>query len=236
MDAKQILASLDEYFYDIPTECPYGLPHIAVYHQAYFSSMPQDLLELFLAAGFRRNGNTIYCMRCRGCAACVPIRLETDAHRRTRNMQRVWRRNQDLEIQIGPISVSEEKIGLCDLFLESRYPAHRGSARDYYSGFFLNSMKNTAEITFRVGGRLVGVSIVDLSEISLSAVYFYHDPACAKRSLGTYNILFLADLAQREGMRYLYLGYWIEEVAAMRYKARFRPHYLLKAGQWQRVA
>ena len=110
-----------------------------------------------------------------------------------------------------------------------RYPAARNSsstAQDYYSGFFFNSLAPTMEISFRLSGQLVGVSIVDLAESSLSAVYFYFDPAFEKRSLGTFNILYLTELARREHCAYLYLGYWIEPVAAMAYKARFRPHFL----------
>ncbi len=235
MNPGQILASLAEYFSDIPVECPYGLPQVAVYHQASFCNLPGNLLALFWAAGYRRNGNTIYAMRCRGCESCVPIRLEPETFRRSRNMERVWRRNRDLTVEFGPITVSDERLALCELFLASRYPGHSGSARDYYSGFFLSGMPNTAELTFREGGRLVGVSVVDIGPESMSAVYFYHDPAQARRSLGTFNILFLADLALRERLRYLYLGYWLEEVAAMRYKSRFTPHFLLRAGQWQRV-
>jgi len=235
MDAKQIIASLDAYFFDIPTHCPYGLDHVAVYHQGYFSSLPQGLLEHFLSAGFRRNGNTIYTMRCRGCEACVPIRLESKTFRRSKNMQRVWLRNQDLSVEVGLIAVSDEKLALLDLFLRDRYPAHAGTARDYYSGFFLNGMKNTLEVTFRIDGKAVGVSVVDISEQSLSAVYFFHDPAFGKRSLGTFNILYLAELAAQHRLEYIYLGYWIKEVAAMRYKSRFKPHYLLEQGRWIRV-
>ena len=234
-DTSRFIAKLSPYFVDTPAECPYGLDCLAVYHQAGFNFLPPIILDEFLAAGYRRNGNTIYAMRCPDCAACVPIRLATETFRPSRNMRRVRQRNQDIEISVGPLEVTPEKLHLLDLFLNSRYPGRASTGMDYYSGFFVNSLAPTMEISFRLSGQLVGVSIVDLAERSLSAVYFYFNPGFEKRSLGTFNILYLAELARRENCDYLYLGYWIEPVAAMAYKARFRPHYLLVDGEWVQV-
>ena len=234
-DTNRFITKLAPYFVDTPAECPYGLERIAVYHQAGFSFLPPALLEEFLAAGYRRNGNTIYAMRCPDCAACVPIRLAMETFCPCRNMRRVRQRNQDIEVSIGPLEVTQEKLQLLDCFLNSRYPGRASTALDYYSGFFVNALAPSMEISFRLSGQLVGVSIVDLAERSLSAVYFYFDPAFDKRSLGTFNILYLAELASREHCDYLYLGYWIEPVAAMAYKSRFRPHSLLIDGEWVQV-
>ena len=234
-DTSRFIAKLSPYFVDTPAECPYGLDCLAVYHQAGFNFLPPIILDEFLAAGYRRNGNTIYAMRCPDCKACVPIRLATETFRPSRNMRRVRQRNQDIEISVGPLEVTPEKLHLLDSFLSSRYPGRASTALDYYSGFFVNSLAQSMEISFRFSGQLLGVSIVDLAERSLSAVYFYFDPGFEKRSLGTFNILYLAELARRENCDYLYLGYWIEPVAAMAYKARFRPHYLLVDGEWAQV-
>ena len=226
------IAKLSPYFVETPAECPYGLDCLAVYHQAGFNFLPPVVLDEFLAAGYRRNGNTIYAMHCPDCGACVPIRLETKTFRPSRNMRRVRQRNQDIDISVGPIEVTSEKLQVLDSFLRNRYPGRASTAQDYYSGFFVNSLASTMEISFRLAGQLVGVSIVDVAERSLSAVHFYFDPDFEKRSLGTFNILYLAELARRKDCDYLYLGYWIEPVAAMAYKARFRPHYLLVNGEW----
>src|SRR3989339_49536 len=229
------IARLSSYFVDIPAECPYGLNCLAVYHQAGLGFLPPTILDELLAAGYRRNGNTIYGMHCPECKACVPIRLDLATFRPSRNMRRVWERNQDLDISLGPLDVTPEKLQLLDRFLNRRYPGRANTALDYYRGFFFNSLVQSMEISFRLSGELVGVSIVDLAEHSLSAVYFYFDPVFEKRSPGTFNILYLNELARREQCEYLYLGYWIEEVAAMAYKARFRPHCLLLNGTWIQV-
>ena len=76
------------------------------------------------------------------------------------------------------------------------------------------------------------MTVADCGAHFVNAVYFYFDPAESRRSPGTYNILHLIDLCRRKNISYLYLGYWIEEVTAMRYKANFKPHYLLRDKVW----
>ena len=88
---------------------------------------------------------------------------------------------------------------------------------------------STASLTafrlqYRLAGRLVGAAIVDIGDNWLNAVYFYFDPDEGRRSLGTFNILTLLDLCQERGIDYLYLGYYIRDVAAMSYKSSFKPH------------
>ena len=187
----------------------------------------------FLAAGFRRNGNYLYTMVCPDCQACVPIRLQPAKFVANRSQKRVRTRNQDLSFKIAPLQITGQKLALCDKFLQRRFPGKDNSALDYYAGFFINSMGNTFELEFRHDERLVGVSIVDIYPEAINCVYFYFDPDESRRSPGTYNILTLIDYALKHHIDFVYLGYWIDEIAAMRYKANFKPHFLLRNGQWR---
>jgi arginyl-tRNA--protein-N-Asp/Glu arginylyltransferase len=95
---------------------------------------------------------------------------------------------------------------------------------------------DTRCLEFRLGDTLLAVGIFDLEENSVSAVYCYYDPDEQQRSLGTYNILRLIDLAQRLGKPWVYLGYYVEPCRAMRYKIRFRPCEIRQPdGTWRRV-
>ncbi|HFQ79806.1 MAG TPA: arginyltransferase [Desulfobacterales bacterium] len=219
-------------FQNVRVKCPYDMASPAVYHQAYFDFLPMETLESFLAAGFRRNGNYLYTMRCQNCQACIPIRLEAETFKKNRNQRRVWRRNQDLEIKISPLRINTEKLNLCDKFLSSRFPGRGNTALEYYAGFFINSFGYTYEVEFRLNDQLIGLSIVDVYENAVNLVYFCFDPAAAHRSPGTFNILYMADYARRHGMKYIYLGLYIEEVAAMNYKLNFKPCYLLQENKW----
>jgi len=225
----------EKYFYDIILDCPYELPFKAVYHQANFSFLPDEVMEYFLENGYRRNGNYIYQMACSNCQACIPIRLHPKTFQKNRNQKRAWQRNQDLEIRINPLRITNEKLAILDKFLESRFPGKDNSAIDYYAGFFVNNLDRTFEVEMWIGDHLVGVSIVDIFPESVNCVYFYFDPDFDKRSLGTFNILYLLDFALTKGLKNVYLGYLIREVAAMAYKEKFKPHYLLIDGQWQEV-
>jgi len=223
---------LEQLFYDVLIECPYGLPYPAVYRQAQFGPLPEHVMEFFLKSGYRRNGNFLYTMACHGCNACVPIRIEPCHFVPNRGQKRVWRKNSDLEVKIAPLQITNEKLAICDKFLNERFPGKGNSALDYYAGFFVNCLGSTYEIEFWLEDRLVGVSIVDMYLNSINCVYFYFDPDESSRSLGTYNILYLINYAQRQEIDYVYLGYLIEEIKAMRYKQNFNPHQLLINDKW----
>jgi arginyl-tRNA--protein-N-Asp/Glu arginylyltransferase len=225
---------LRNYFISIDIGCPYGLPHVATFHQATFGPLGERAMELFLAAGYRRNGNCLYDMRCDRCCACIPIRLHPGEFTANRNQRRTWRHNEEVHLSLLPVCATQENLDLCEKFLKSRYPKEYSSAKGYFRDFFLNHIVNSIQLEYRVDDRLVGTCIADIGYNWLNAVYFYFDPDEARRSLGTFNILKLVDICREWEISYLYLGYLIREVQAMSYKAHFLPHYLLQDGQWQR--
>lgn len=228
-------SQLEKYFYDVLIDCPYGLPYPAVYRQAQFGKLPEQVMEFFLRSGYRRNGSFLYSMACHGCNACVPIRIESKAFTPNRNQKRVLRKNSDLDVKIAPLHITNEKLAICDKFLSMRFPGKGNSALEYYAGFFVNCLGSTYEVEFWLDGRLVGVSIVDMYLDSVNCVYFYFDPDESTRSLGTYNILYLINFALSRNISYVYLGYLLKEIKAMRYKQNFTPHQLLINGEWQTV-
>jgi leucyl-tRNA---protein transferase len=68
---------------------------------------------------------------------------------------------------------------------------------------------------------LRAVAVTDATGDALSAVYTFFAPQDAVRGLGTYAILRQIAWARREGLRHLYLGYWIDGHPKMDYKRRF---------------
>ena len=77
------------------------------------------------------------------------------------------------------------------------------------------------------GGKLVGVGLFDETPRALSAAFFFHEPAYARRSLGTANVVALVADARVSGRPHVYLGFRVAGCASLRYKAAFRPHELL---------
>jgi arginyl-tRNA--protein-N-Asp/Glu arginylyltransferase len=224
---------LEHYFIDIPVGCPYGLEQPAIYHQAGFVSLDDQTIGSFFEAGYRRNGNYLYSMRCPACQSCVPIRLRPGDFKPNRNQRRVLAKNRDVTIGIAPLTMSRENLTLLNKFLRARFPQGHSSAASYYRGFFLGSVARTYEIRYRIAEKLLGVAIVDVSPDWLNAVYFYFDSDEAKRSPGTFNILSLITFCRNHGIDLLYLGYWIREVRAMSYKIHFKPNQLRINNCWR---
>ncbi len=231
---REGIGRLERFFILTAAECPYAMGKKAVYHQAAFSRLNDETMALFLEHGYRRNGNCMYNMRCPDCSLCVPIRLRTGRLQPNRNQRRVWKKNQDVEVEIAPLTMSQENLTLLQRFLSTRFPEGQSSAESYYGGFFITSTSRCFEVRYRVEGRLLGVAIVDAAPLWLNAIYFFFDPDQGWRSPGTLNILTLHHICTAQKIPLLYLGYWIDGHAGMGYKNVFRPHELLINGVWQK--
>jgi arginine-tRNA-protein transferase len=78
----------------------------------------------------------------------------------------------------------------------------------------------------------VALSVIDLGTLSVSAVYTYFDPAHSKLSLGSYSVLKQIQMAQNAGLRWVYLGLYVEENSHLNYKARFKPQERYIQSRW----
>jgi arginine-tRNA-protein transferase len=69
-------------------------------------------------------------------------------------------------------------------------------------------------LQYRIDGKLIGVSVVDVLEKGMSSVYFFYLPEYSHLSLGVYSALYEIDLIAKEKEKcpeftYYYLGYYI---------------------------
>ena len=86
-------------------------------------------------------------------------------------------------------------------------------------------------------GRLVGACLTDRQGDGLSMIYSFYDPEHeARTGLGNYIILDHIRRAARDGLPYVYLGYWVEGSQRMQYKVRYRPLERLGPRGWQRMS
>ena len=80
---------------------------------------------------------------------------------------------------------------------------------------------------YRLNGKLIALSVLDLLPHAVSGVYFIYDPEYARWSPGKLSALRELALAAEAGHGYYYMGYYIHGCPKMRYKAEFRPQLVL---------
>jgi arginyl-tRNA--protein-N-Asp/Glu arginylyltransferase len=188
--------------------------------------------------GFRRSGRHVYRPSCRGCRACVPVRVPVDAFRPDRRFRKTARRNEDLRIAQVPPVRTDEIYDLYARYIEGRHGDGDMAppSRSQFDGFLSAAWSPTRFVTFRAPDDvLLAVAVVDQLGDGLSAIYTFFEPEADRRSLGTFAILWQIEHARALGLPYVYLGYWIAESPKMRYKLDFRPSELFLDGQWRRV-
>lgn len=223
--------------HDAPEPCPYleGQTARMPLRQMMQRLTPADFDGL-LAQGDRRSGPFLYRPSCPACSACEPLRLPVAELELSRSQRRVWKKNQDLTVEVATASFSAEKLALYNRHKQERGLARSETLMDQrgYSSWFLRSCTRTLELRYRLEGRLIGVSILDVGARDMSSVYFYFDPDVSERSLGTYSVLFEARWLEQQGGRYYYLGLWARGSRHIEYKSRFYPHERLVGGAWAR--
>ncbi len=186
-------------------------------------------------AGFRRSHNIAYSPVCRGCSACVPIRILADAFMPGRTQRKVAARNADLLVRPVPARATAEQFALFQAYQQGRHGGGDMAAMGFYDyrAMVEDTPITTGLVEFRLpSGRLVGACLTDWLSDGLSAVYSFFAPEEARRSLGTHAVLWLLEEARRLGLPYVYLGYWVAQSRKMAYKAAFEPAEVLRGGRW----
>ena len=225
-----------------PTPCPYlpGRDERKVFTELEACEPNADAIhDLLATAGFRRSHNILYRPSCDGCSACVPVRIDAQAFRQSRNMRAVWRRNAGIRACIAPAIAAPEQYRLFRRYQETRhgegYMARMSFAE--YRAMIEDSPLDTFLVEYRApDGSLTGVCLTDRVGGGLSMVYSFFDPEDSRTSPGTYMILWHLDAARREGLGHLYLGYWIAESPKMAYKRRFAAIEALGPDGWHAMS
>lgn len=193
------------------------------------------LFTVLLKSGFRRSGDIVYKPHCRQCNACVSVRIPVWDFVPSRAQKRCFRRNSDVRMDTLSPCFRKEHF---DLYCRYQSWRHTGDAMDHndpsrYRQFMIDSTVKTVFMEFRIDDALVALSVCDLPNDGISAVYTIFDPLYAKRSLGTYAIMKQIKYAKECGLDYVYLGYWIEQCHKMNYKSQFRPLYGYIDKEWR---
>ncbi len=236
-----------QFFLTAPSPCPYlpGQMERKVFTHL-VGARASALNEILTQGGFRRSQNIAYRPACEACKACVSVRVPVDRFKPGKSFRRVIETNRDVignRVEAAPTS---DQYSLFRAYLDARHA--EGGMADMTVLDYAMMVEDThvetmlLEYRFRgpdtaltgVGeGALIGTALTDILADGLSMVYSFYEPDYLDRSLGTFMILDHIARAQKMGLPYVYLGYWVEGSRKMAYKARFKPQEHLGGQGWE---
>ena len=238
-----------QFYLTAPSPCPYleGQEERKVFTHL-VGDRAGELNDLLTHGGFRRSQSIAYRPACEGCRACVSVRVVAADFAPSRNMRRIAERNSDIVGEMRDPAPTSEQYSVFRAYLDAR---HRdGGMADMtvldYAMMIEDSHVDTrlveyrrrgpdSRITGRGTGHMLAVALTDVLSDGLSMVYSFFDPDEADRSLGTFMIFDHIERANRMGLPYVYLGYWVAGSRKMDYKGRFLPQERLMPSGWSRV-
>jgi arginyl-tRNA--protein-N-Asp/Glu arginylyltransferase len=192
-------------------------------------------IDALLERGYRRTGDFVYRTECDGCQACEPSRIRVDQFVWSRSLLRVLRRGDaELRIELGPTRCDPARVELFNRHRSQRDLDRGDGPIDAmgYRAFLVDSCCPSLELAIYRSQRLISVTVIDVGERSLSAVYTHFDPDFSRYSLGTYAVLKQIEYAVKTERPYVYLGMYVAQNRHLNYKARFVPQQRLIAGVW----
>ncbi len=203
---------------------------------------PQHLINAktysgLIQLGFRRSGKFVYRPHCENCKACIPVRLPVKDFTPSRSQQRAFKRHQSLEVSIHKLEYKDEHFQLYAAYQAIRHPSKDTETANQFRDFLVQSNVKSYAIEFRSNSELKIVSMIDVVENGISAVYTFYDaaiktPADKANSYGTYSILWLIEWCKTLKLPYLFLGYWIQGSQKMNYKQHYQPQEALMNNEW----
>ena len=211
--------------------CSYLPGRLAVQDVRLLTDVSPEETEHLVERGWRRFGPEYFRPVCVGCEECVSLRVPVQEFAASRSQRRVVRKCADVEVTVSAPTVNEERLVLYQKWHESREEAcgwneNRLTGEEYAQQFCFPHVCGR-EMCYRLGGRLMGVGLVDLMPRSISSIYFYYDPDFASLSPGMFSALCEILFARQMGKEFVYFGYRVAGCRSVAYKSAYRPHELL---------
>lgn len=198
-----------------------------------------DFYQQLLALNFRRSGEQIYTTYCESCQQCQSVRLIPSEFRFNSNQRRLWNKAHRANWRYQLVQTKNEYSSI-----KNYYPLYQSYIDSKHTGSSMSPTSpeqmsylwqaNWLKIWFLeqyLDDQLVAVTVVDNTPDAFSAVYTFYQTG-HPLAFGTLAILALIELAKKENIHFVYLGYYIQHCQKMSYKAKFLPQQRFIAGEW----
>lgn len=203
-------------------ECPY-LPEKEMQFKYFFAKgLNESELDHYLSRGWRKFGLYYFKPECPGCTDCIPIRIPVEDFKPSRSQRRILKKSPQIEVKFNRLQFREEIFELYKDHSLNRF-GKESDIEDFMNSFYMESCP-TMQSEYYLEDELIAVGFLDYSEHGLSSIYFIYNTSFSDLNLGTYSILREIEITRSLGLKYYYLGYYIEENRSMCYKGNFRPH------------
>jgi arginine-tRNA-protein transferase len=217
-------------FSTLETNCVYQENKKMKMEYKYIKNSPLNLNTKLVQRGWRRFGNYFSRPVCRSCKDCISVKIDVENFTLSRSAKRVYKKNKEAgtKILIKTPSSTPTHIELYKKYHEymnkkKGWELYHISETSYYDLYVAGHSFYGKDILYFVDGKLVGVDLVDFLEDGISAIYFYYDPDYSHLSLGRYSIYKQIDFAKEMGLKWIYLGYAVENCDSLNYKFDYKP-------------
>ena len=188
----------------------------------------QELIE----RGYRRFGQMFFRPICDGCNECQSIKIDVANFNFSKSMRRVIKKGANIESFIQEPTLSQEHLNLFKkyhLFMKDKkdWKYNETSPNHYYDSFVNGHNKFGYEVLYFDGDKLIGVDLIDILEDGISSIYFYYDPDYMSYSLGKLSLYNQIMIAKNNNLKWIYLGYYVEDCPSLSYKSHYKPYVTL---------
>ena len=204
------------------SDCPYISGKKWRFSYFFATDVNAEELNYILSRGWRKFGIYYFRPVCRDCRDCIPIRIETSDFSPSKSQKRVLKKCSGIQVEFRELEYRDEIYELYRLHSESRFDkvANRD---DFCNSFYMPSCP-ARQSEYYIDNRLMAVGFLDVSTEAVSSVYFIYHPDILRFSPGTFSVLREISYAGSLGLKYYYLGYYINCNSRMSYKNSFHKN------------
>ena len=217
-----------------PESCEYLHDEFARYEVRLIDRLSASQYDKMLQRGWRRQGIYFFRPACTSCNQCKSLRVPVETFRPSKSQRRSYRRNEQVRVEIGKPSISDEIIQLFNDYHDEMtrrrgWRTNQVDLADFVLHFHTGHFSFAREFRYYLENQLIGLGLVDITNESASSIYFFHAPSWRPQAPGVFSLMAEFEHIKPLKVKHHYLGYWIASCQSMAYKNRYRPHEILDA-------